>query len=155
MNSVCSISSEFADFHCGTFTWELLSPEGFPMLSLIYIEIRVTHTYTTIHILPMSSAFLSRPLVGLASCLKAGNCFYSYFFFLLLMLIRIKNTYNNTTLTLIPQCLYVNLSQIVFLYTKHHTVNKPKHLVSHFTFPLSPSLTLKPRWHAVGKLLLH
>lgn len=49
------------------------TPEGFPLLSLFYTVTRVTHTHTAIHILPMSSAFLSRPLVGLASCLKAGN----------------------------------------------------------------------------------
>lgn len=52
LNSVCSVNSEFADFHCGTFVWELLTSEGFPSvlnaaltsLSDLHGNERITHT---------------------------------------------------------------------------------------------------------------
>lgn len=82
-------------------------------LYLSFIVKKKSHTYTPIHILLMSSALLSRPLVGLASCLKAGNCFHSFFLF---SVINVDyGIYNNTTCSSIPQCLYMNVSQTVFL----------------------------------------
>lgn len=82
-------------------------------VSELHCKKKKSHTYTPIHILLMSSALLSRPLVGLASCLKAGNCFHSFFLF---SVIKVDyGIYNNTTRSSIPQCLYMNVSQTVFL----------------------------------------
>lgn len=127
-----------------------LSTEGFPMLSLI-----VSHTYTTIHILPMSSAFLSWPLVRLASCLKAGNCSIAIS---LSSLVKV-----NFDSKYLEQHIYLDTTEPLHESDKlYFCTQNTQHIrwsVLSVILPLSPSLilvwTVKPMWNPVWTHLLH